>query len=98
MQGHQTCAAYSGREALERVLSFEPDVALLDIGLPQMDGYELAQRLRSLPRLHGLRLIALTGYGQAEDRQRGQAAGFDDYLLKPMELRALERVLQLQRR
>jgi len=97
MQGHQTCAAYSGREALERVLSFEPDVALLDIGLPQMDGYELAERLRSLPRLQGIRLIALTGYGQTEDRQRGQAAGFDDHLVKPVELRALERALQAKR-
>jgi signal transduction histidine kinase/DNA-binding response OmpR family regulator len=94
MQGHETHALYSGREALQRVLSLHPDVALLDIGLPEMNGYELARRLRAMPQLKGLRLIALTGYGQGEDRQRGQAAGFDEHLVKPVELDALGRALQ----
>ncbi|MGH8288047.1 MAG: ATP-binding protein [Steroidobacteraceae bacterium] len=91
--GHETQVAYSGREALARVESFEPQVALLDIGLPEMDGYELASRLRALPRLCDTRFVALTGYGQSEDRKRSQAAGFDDHLVKPVDLPALERVL-----
>jgi PAS domain S-box-containing protein len=91
--GHETQVAYSGREALERVECFEPQLALLDIGLPEMDGYELASRLRALPRLSRTRLIALTGYGQSEDRKRSQEAGFDDHLVKPVDLAALERAL-----
>ncbi|HTX04318.1 MAG TPA: PAS domain S-box protein, partial [Steroidobacteraceae bacterium] len=91
--GHETQVAYSGREALERVESFEPQLALLDIGLPEMDGYELARRLRARPRLSRARLIALTGYGQSEDRKRSQEAGFDDHLVKPVDLPALERAL-----
>jgi signal transduction histidine kinase/ActR/RegA family two-component response regulator len=92
-QGHETEVAYSGREALDRIERYGPEVALLDIGLPEMDGYELARRLRAMPALTDLRLIALTGYGQAEDRQRAQAAGFDDHLVKPVDLPALERAL-----
>ncbi|HVC29595.1 MAG TPA: ATP-binding protein, partial [Steroidobacteraceae bacterium] len=94
LKGHQTQIAYSARDALQRAAAFRPDVALLDIGLPEMNGYELAQRLRALPHLGSLRLIALTGYGQAEDRQRGLAAGFDEHLVKPVVLSALERALQ----
>jgi len=91
--GHETQVAYSGREALTRIESFEPEVALLDIGLPEMDGYELASRLRAVPQLGGTRLVALTGYGQSEDRKRSQEAGFDDHLVKPVDLPALERTL-----
>ncbi len=93
MQGHEAQAVYSGKEALTRVETFQPDVALLDIGLPEMDGHELARQLRAIPRLAGLRLVAVTGYGQAEDRQRAAAAGFDDHLIKPADLQALERIL-----
>ncbi|HEV7135056.1 MAG TPA: response regulator [Steroidobacteraceae bacterium] len=93
LQGHATRVAFSGREALERIESFHPDVALLDLGLPEMDGYELAGRLRALPVASRIRLIALTGYGQAEDRQRTHRAGFDDHLVKPVDLAALERTL-----
>ncbi len=91
--GHHTQVAYSGREALERVDSFRPDVAFLDIGLPGMTGYELARKLRSLPHLDGLRLIALTGYGLTEDRQNARAAGFDDHLVKPADLQTLQRAM-----
>ena len=91
--GHQTQVAYSSDEVLERVESFRPDVVLLDIGLPHMDGYELARRLRAQPQLNGLRLVALTGYGQSDDRQRALAAGFDDHLVKPVDLQVLERTL-----
>jgi two-component system CheB/CheR fusion protein len=70
LDGHETETAYAGEEALERARSFKPDVVLLDLGLPEMDGYEGARRLRTLSALENVRLIALTGYGQAEDRQR----------------------------
>jgi CheY-like chemotaxis protein len=75
----------------------KPDVALLDIGLPDMDGYELARRIRAQPDLGGIRLVALSGYGQAEDKKRARVAGFDDYLVKPVELPALQRALARSR-
>jgi PAS domain S-box-containing protein len=92
-QGHETRVAYSAKDALASVEVFRPEVALLDIGLPEMDGYDLAKRLRAMQQAPGLRLIALTGYGQAEVRLRVLAAGFDAHLVKPVELSALERAL-----
>lgn len=96
-QGHTTEAVHGSQEALARAELFRPDVALLDIGLPEMDGYELAKRLRAMPQSNGLRLIALTGYGQADDRQRALASGFDDHLVKPVDLRGLDRSLAAER-
>jgi CheY-like chemotaxis protein len=93
LDGHETDRVYSARDALERSVSFRPDVILLDIGLPEVDGYEVARRLRATPGLERLRLIALTGYGQPEDRARTRAAGFDDHLVKPVEFPALERAI-----
>lgn len=93
MQGHEAEAVYGGKDALKRIESFRPDVGLLDIGLPEMDGYELARRLRSMSQLDGIRLVAVSGYGQAEDLQRTRAAGFDDHLVKPVDLPSLERAL-----
>ncbi len=91
--GHETRVAYSGRHALACVETFSPDVALLDIGLPEMDGYEVAHHLRARPELKSLSLVALTGYGQAEDREATRAAGFDHHLVKPVDLPSLERTL-----
>ena len=93
LQGHETRVAFSAKEALELVGAFRPAVALIDLGLPEMDGYGLAERLRALPHLRTARLVAVTGYGQADDRQRTQAAGFDEHLVKPVELSALARTL-----
>jgi signal transduction histidine kinase/DNA-binding response OmpR family regulator len=93
LRGHETTALYSGREALERIQAIKPDVALLDIGLPEMDGYALAQQLRAMPQLNGIRLVAITGYGQAEDQLRTRKMGFDDHLVKPVDIKALERTL-----
>jgi len=93
LEGHQVESVYTAHEALARVPSFKPDVALLDIGLPEMNGYELARRLRDQPEAREIRLVALTGYGQAEDKERAWAAGFDDHLAKPADLRALQRTL-----
>jgi PAS domain S-box-containing protein len=91
--GHEARVAFNGKEALEQLQTYKPEVVLLDIGLPVMNGYELAQRLRSNRQLKDVRLVALTGYGQAEDRQRALAEGFEDHLVKPVDLQALERVL-----
>jgi CheY-like chemotaxis protein/nitrogen-specific signal transduction histidine kinase len=93
MDGHQTQPAFSAEEALELAQSFVPDVVLLDIGLPRMDGYEVARRLRHSLLRKGARLIALTGYGQAEDRERAHAAGFDAHLVKPVDLEVLTKLL-----
>jgi len=95
-QGHEVAVAYRPSEALARAEALRPEVALLDIGLPEMDGYELARRLRAMPQLQGMRLYALTGYGQAEDQLRSRAAGFDGHLIKPVDLQALERALAAQ--
>jgi CheY-like chemotaxis protein len=92
-QGHHTQVAYTAIEALSCVAAFRPDVGLLDIGLPEMNGYELAKKLRAFSSLNGMRLIALTGYGQAEDLQRSHEAGFDAHLIKPVDLDKLERAL-----
>jgi CheY-like chemotaxis protein len=73
---------------------YVPDVALLDIGLPAMDGYELARRLREKPAWGEVRLIAVTGYGQSSDRKRSLEAGFDHHLVKPVDIRQLTGLLQ----
>lgn len=85
MAGHDVRAANDGNTAYEMAMDFRPDIVLLDIGLPGMNGYELAGRLRRSPELAGSTLIALTGYGQAEDRQRVTNAGLDGHLVKPVE-------------
>jgi len=72
---------------------FRPDVVLLDIGLPLMDGYEVARRLRQMAPTREALLIALTGYGQQGDRQRGKEAGFDGHMLKPVDPHALARMI-----
>ncbi|MFA7097820.1 MAG: response regulator, partial [Gammaproteobacteria bacterium] len=92
MMGHKVQVAPNGDTGLEAARTFRPNVAFLDIGLPGMDGYELAQRLRS-EYADTLPLVALTGYGQEEDRQRAREAGFDYHLLKPVRIEELEQVL-----
>ena len=92
-KGYDTRVAHDAPVALRIAADFRPDVALLDIGLPVMDGYELAARLRELPDLNGMKLIALTGYGQESDRQKSREAGFDHHLVKPVDLLILESVL-----
>jgi CheY-like chemotaxis protein len=93
LEGHEVQSVYTAHEALARMLSFKPDVALLDIGLPEMNGYELARRMRAHPEVAGLRLVALTGYGQLEDKEHARSVGFDDHLGKPADLRALQQAL-----
>ncbi len=92
--GYATQVAHDGPRALQVALEFKPEFALLDIGLPVMDGYEVARRLREEPSLRGLRLVAITGYGQQEDRRRSEKAGFDAHLVKPVELDAITDLLR----
>jgi CheY-like chemotaxis protein len=91
LQGFATTIAHDGATALELAPRFAPDVALLDIGLPEMDGFEVARRLRT--QAAPLKLIAITGYGQAEDRERSRSAGFDDFVVKPVDLARLRSIL-----
>jgi PAS domain S-box-containing protein len=93
VQGHAVSVAYDAGGALAQAKEERPDVLLLDIGLPDMDGYELARRLRAQPENAGATLVALTGYGQAQDREEAQAAGFDHYLVKPADLNQVNAVL-----
>jgi signal transduction histidine kinase len=93
MEGHDASTAYSAREALERAETLKPQIILLDIGLPEIDGYEVARRLRKLEALERTYLIALTGYGQAEDRRRARSAGFDEHMIKPADLERLRTAL-----
>jgi signal transduction histidine kinase/ActR/RegA family two-component response regulator len=90
--GHRVDVAVDGEEGVERALALRPEVALIDIGLPRLDGFEVARRIRAAVGSQ-MFLIALTGYGQPEDRARAVAAGFDVHLTKPMDLDALERLL-----
>jgi len=94
LDGHETQAVYTSRDALERARSYQPDIMLLDIGLPEMNGYEVALQLRRDGAPNRIRLIALTGYGQAGDLARATAAGFDDHLMKPVEWSELQRALE----
>jgi PAS domain S-box-containing protein len=91
--GHEAETAYSAETALKAVENLRPEIVLLDVGLPQRDGYEIARHLRASNAVPGMRLIALTGYGQEEDRERARAAGFDDHLLKPADMEALRQLL-----
>jgi PAS domain S-box-containing protein len=86
LSGHEVRTAGDGSAALSEARSFRPEVVLLDIGLPHMDGYEVARRLRGEEDLRGLLLFAMTGYGQEEDVRRSRQAGFDQHLVKPVDL------------
>ena len=83
MLGYTVRVAYSGQSALEFAAEFEPDLVLLDIGMPVMNGNEVARCLRQQPQLKTTRLIAISGLGRESDRQKSRDAGFDDYLVKP---------------
>ncbi|MGV3719414.1 MAG: PAS domain-containing protein [Actinomycetota bacterium] len=92
--GHQVRVAYTGLEALTMAKESRPDAVLLDIGLPGMDGYAVARRIREDPELRSVQLVALTGFGQDEDRQRAREAGFDEHLTKPVDLDELRQLLE----
>jgi DNA-binding response OmpR family regulator len=91
--GYEVGIAHDGQAAVEAAPGFRPDAVLLDIGLPRMNGYEVARWLRRQSDLGGVLLIAVTGYGQESDRARGREAGFDHHLVKPVDLEVLRRLL-----
>ncbi len=93
-EGYEARSAKDAETALQMLSSYVPDLALLDIGLPGMDGYELAHRLRADPRAVGMKLIALTGYDRASGQDQAGASDFDEHLVKPVVIDRLLEVLQ----
>ena len=93
LSGNEVGTAHDGVSAVDTAAAFHPDVVLLDIGLPGLDGYEVARRLRDEPWGKRIMLIAVTGRGEYEDRQRSRGAGFDAHLVKPIEHASLMKLL-----
>jgi CheY-like chemotaxis protein len=93
LMGHEVRLAHDGPSALQISTEFLPDVALIDVGLPGMSGYEVARRIREQPELRHMVLIAQTGWGREEDRQTSREAGFDHHLPKPIDHQLLEKIL-----
>jgi two-component system CheB/CheR fusion protein len=85
LRGHELRTAYDGPAALETAAAFHPEVVLLDIGLPGMDGYEVARQLRRITGLEGVLLVAVTGYGTDDDRRQSKVVGIDEHLVKPVD-------------
>lgn len=94
--GHETRIALDGVSGLTAAIEFNPDVAVLDLGLPPSDGYELAQSIRARPELSKCRLIAVSGYGDDADRARSAGAGFERHLTKPVNLQELMSAVRVQ--
>lgn len=95
-QGHRVRLAYDGRSALDAVAENRPDLILLDIGLPDISGYEVARRVRNDATSDGVVLVAVTGYGQPRDFEQSKAAGFDEHLVKPVDINALNAIIDQQ--
>lgn len=93
LEGHKVCTSFSGTEALEVARRTSPELVILDIGMPDMDGYETARRLRALPGLQDIGVVALSGWGQAADLERSAAAGFVAHLVKPVDFAQLNAAL-----
>jgi CheY-like chemotaxis protein len=91
--GHDVRTAHDGPTALQAALDYRPNVVLLDIGLPGIDGYEVAKRLRQQPIFSTVVLVAMTGFGQQSDRQRSQDAGFNHHLVKPADFEQVRQIL-----
>ena len=91
--GHHVASAHDGLEAIELTKTFTPDVVFLDLGMPRLNGYDAARLIRQQPECADLKLVALTGWGQEEDRRRSHQAGFDEHLVKPIDFEALEKLL-----
>jgi len=92
LRGHGVKTAYTGPAALTLAETWHPDVVLLDIGLPQLDGYEVARRLRAAPATRSVKIIAVTGYGAEKDVEVGREAGFDAHIVKPADLSEIEKL------
>ena len=93
MGGHEAHVAHDGPAAMDAAAQLRPDVMLLDIGLPKMDGFEVCRRVRQEPWGQKMTMVALTGFGQDRDREESESAGFDRHLVKPIDYDALLRTL-----
>ncbi len=93
LSGYDVRTAHDGRQAIVDAQVYRPDLMLLDIGLPGLSGYDVARRLRSGPGAGQMKLVAVSGYAREEDRRQAYAAGFDDYLIKPVDFDALYKLL-----
>jgi len=93
LSGCDTHVAYDGREGLDAIDRLQPDAVLLDIGLPGLDGFQVAERIRANPRHRRTLVVAVSGYGQEEDRARSRAAGFDYHVVKPIDLAVINGLL-----
>jgi CheY-like chemotaxis protein len=93
LDGHEVLTAANGKDGLDRALSCAPAVALVDLGLPDLDGFEVARCLRAAPQGSTMHLVAISGYGQPTDRERARQAGFDAHLVKPVDAMKLRAVL-----
>jgi CheY-like chemotaxis protein len=91
---HEVVTAHDGMAALEAIRNTRPDIVLLDIGLPGMNGYEVAKAIREHPEWNDVLLVALTGYGQKEDRRKSQEAGFDEHRVKPPSIEQMKEILR----
>jgi DNA-binding response OmpR family regulator len=92
--GNEVRVEHDGPTALAAAHEFRPEIAFLDIGLPKLNGFDLARRLRDLPATAASRLVAVTGWGQPSDRQLASEAGFDDYMVKPVEIERIQAILR----
>ena len=93
IMGHEVCVVHNGLEAVTMAEGFRPDVILLDLSMPELNGYDACSRIRAQPHNKSALIVALTGWTLQEYRQRSQELGFDVYLIKPVELAALEKLL-----
>ena len=93
--GADVCVKYGGRQALEALQSFHPDIAIIDIGMNDMDGYETAQCIRKISYCENIQLIALTGFGSKEDKKQIMEANFNMHLIKPISIDAIQMILDL---
>ena len=93
MSGNETHVAHNGLEAIEAAANVKPEIILLDIGLPKLNGYEVCRRIREQPWGKHMVIVALTGWGHEADRRRSREAGFDHHLVKPIEVSALKKLL-----
>jgi len=98
LSGHDVAMAHDGAEAIERAKEFLPDVAFLDLGMPKLNGYEAARSIREQPWGRQILLVALTGWGQEDDKRRTREAGFDAHIVKPIDFAALEELLATDER
>lgn len=96
LTGNETCTAYDGLEAVNSAATFRPDVILLDIGLPKMNGYDACRAIRAQPWGAKITIVALTGWGNDEDRGNEEAAGFNGHLTKPVDLDVMMKLLGME--